>query len=437
MVDALPFRGLRFDAAACGAWGELLGPPYDVVTPERAAALRGSSRYQITHVETPGAGGAESAAAALRGWREAGALKRDPEPSYYVARHRFRQGGETRERTALFAAVRLAPWSEAHAGGGATKPHEWTMAGPREERTTLRATVRADVSPLMAVAPDPSGALGAAIEAAAAGRPAAEGVDAAGEEHALFVVEGEREVDAIHAALTRETLYIADGHHRYESALGHCEGRQRRAGITWSGEEPENFVLMGIVRAEDPGLIVGATHRLLHAPPPADAPARLRAAFDVETLDPGGGAGALIARLAAAPPERAPIGVRGLTDGDLLLLADDRTRAALPAALPASWAALGPAVLQHAALGPIFGIDEAALRAGDAVTYEHEAGAACAAVATGTARAAFLLQAPSLGQIFEAADAGDRMPQKSTYFVPKLPTGIVLHAFDAGDDALF
>ena len=182
---------------------------------------------------------------------------------------------------------------------------------------------------------------------------------------------------------------------------------------------------------------MGATHRLLHARPPADALARLRAAFEVETLGPGGDAGALMARLAAAPPERAPIGVHGLTGDDLLLLADDRTRAALPAELPASWAGLGPAVLQHAALGPIFGIDEAALRAGDAVTYEHDADTACAAVAAGMAQAAFLLQAPSLGQIFEAADAGDRMPQKSTYFVPKLPTGLVLHAFDAGDDELF
>ena len=437
MVDALPFRGLRFDATVCGDWSGLLGPPYDVVTPQRAAALRAASRYQITHVETPGAGGAESAAATLRGWREAGALKRDPEPSYYVTRHRFRQGGETRERTALFAAVRLAPWSEAHSGGGATKPHEWTMAGPRKERTALRATVRADVSPLMAVAPDASGALGAAIEAAAGGRPAAEGVDPAGEEQALFVVEGEREVDAIRAALARETLYLADGHHRYESALGHRDLRQRRAGITWSGEEPENFVLMGIVRAEDPGLIVGATHRLLHTRLPANAAARLRATFEVETLDRGGDASLLMARLASAPPERAPIGVHGLADDDLLLLADDRTRAALPAELPASWAGLGPAVLQHAALGPVFGIDEAALHTGEAVSYEHEAHAACAAVAAGRARAAFLVQAPSLGQIFEAADAGDRMPQKSTYFVPKLPTGIVLHAFDAGDDELF
>ena len=144
-----------------------------------------------------------------------------------------------------------------------------------------------------------------------------------------------------------------------------------------------------------------------------------------------------MARVAAAPADRAPIGVHGLTDDDLLLLADDRTRAALPPELPASWAELGPAVLQFGALAPAFGVDEAALLAGRAVSYEHDAEAACGAVATGAAQAAFLLQAPSLGQIFEAADAGDRMPQKSTYFVPKLPTGLVLHAFDAGDDELF
>ena len=443
MVDALPFRGLRFDPRVTGDWGALLGPPYDVTTPAQQEALRSSSPYQITWVEAPGEGGAVAAAETLQAWRDSGALKRDAEPSYYLARHHFQYGGQRHSRTTLFAALRLAPWGESHPGGGCTKPHEWTMPGPKRERTALRARTRADISPLMVFAPDTSGALAAALARLESSSPAAaQGTDAAGESHELVVVDGERDVDTIRDALARETLYIADGHHRYESALAHRDERARRSGITWSGDEPENYVLVGIVRAEDPGLIVGATHRLLQRPPPADAVARLQAAFDVQVVGPGGDVAALVSRLESVPAGAVAIGVHGLTGNDLLLVATDETRGALPAEMPESWGVLGPTVLQFGVLGPVFGVDEEALRAGEAVSYAHDAATAYAAVESGGPESgqgsvAFLLQSPTLAQIFHAADAGDRMPQKSTYFVPKLPTGVVVYAFDAGDDESF
>ena len=448
MADAHAFRGLRFDPAVTGDWGRVLGPPYDVISPQQHAALLASSPYQITHVESPGAGGTRAAAETLRGWRDSGAVKRDAEPAYYLARHRFQHGtgedgGARQERTTLFAAVRLAPWSEPHPTGGCTKPHEWTMPGPKKAREALRATVRADISPVMVVAPDERGTLEAALARINDATPAATGTDAAGEDHTLFVIDDETDIAAIRDALSRETLYIADGHHRYESALAYRDARQAKAGITWDGNEPENFMLMGIVRAQDRGLIVGATHRLLHTAPPADALERLQALFRVEVVGASGDAAGLAARVDGADAGQVVIGVHGLTDDDLLLIADNRTRAALPEEMPASWAELGPAVLQSGALAPVFGVDEAALRLGEAVTYEHDASVAYlavesgAAVEPGAARVAFLLQAPTMAQISRAADDGDRMPQKSTYFVPKLPTGVVLYAFDAGDDELF
>lgn len=436
MVDALPFRGLRFDPDETGDWGGLLGPPYDVTSPAQQEALRSASEYQITRIESPEAGPA-AAADLLEQWRETGALKRDAEPAFYVTRHRFEQGGASHDRTTLFAAVRLAPWGESHPSGGSTKPHEWTMSGPKKERTALRATVRADISPVMVFAPDGQGALEAALAQAANAEQAVTGTDPAGEEHALIVVDDEEQTRVIREALAGETLYIADGHHRYESALTYAEERRSRAGIGWSGEEPENFLLMGIVRAKDPGLIVGTTHRLLHIEPPDDARTRLEASFTVEELEPGGDAGALARRLEGQPEGRVAIGVHGLGEADLVLGADERTSAALPSEMPGSWGDLGPAVLQFGILDPVFGVDDEALRAGQAVTYEHETAAAYAAVDAGAANVAFLLQSPTLPQIFHAADAGDRMPQKSTYFVPKLPTGVVLYAFNAGDDFVF
>ena len=438
MAEAEPFRGLRYDPVVAGGWGRLLGPPYDVITPAQREALLAASPYQITHVEAA-PGGATEAARLLGEWRQAGVLRRDRSPAYYVERHRFRHRGEERERTTLYAAVRLTAWDASHADGGGVRPHEWTMSGPKRERASLREAARADVSPLMVLAPDAHGRLAAALSGGEAGAAAASGTDPAGEEHSLHVVNDARAVTVLRDALGGEMLYIADGHHRYESALEYRDRLAAAAGRGWTGSEAENRVLMGIILANDAGLVVGATHRLLHMPPPGDALEQLRTLFRVETVGRGGDGAALAERVAARAGQTGgvTIGVHGLGDEDLVLLADERTRAARPASIPEPWGRLGAAVLQFGALGPVFGIDEEALRRGEAVTYEHDAASACARVEAGEAHVAFLLMPPTLGQIFASADGGERMPQKSTYFTPKLPTGVVLHAFDAGPEEIF
>ena len=438
MAEAEPFRGLRYDPVAAGGWGRLLGPPYDVIAPAQREALLAASPYQVTHVEAA-PGGAAEAARLLGEWRQAGVLRRERASAYYVERHRFRHRGEERERTTLYAAVRLTAWDASHEDGGGVRPHEWTMSGPKRERGSLREAARADVSPLMVLAPDAQGRLAGALAGGETGTPAASGTDPAGEEHILHVVDDARAVAALREGLAGETLYIADGHHRYESALEYRDGLAAAAGRAWTGSEPENRALMGIVCAADAGLIVGATHRLLHMPPPAEALEQLRTLFRVEAVGRGGDGAALAERIAARGGEAGSvaIGVRGLGEEDLVLLADERMRAALPASMPASWADLGAAVLQFGALEPVFGVDEEALRRGEAVTYEHDAASACARVEAGEAYAAFLLTPPTLGQIFASADGGERMPQKSTYFTPKLPTGVVLHAFDEGPEETF
>jgi uncharacterized protein (DUF1015 family) len=234
--------------------------------------------------------------------------------------------------------------------------------------------------------------------------------------------------------LAADKVYMADGHHRYEAALAYRDERAAEVGSRWTGEEPENFVLMGLIVAGDPGLLLGGTHRVLHVPAPADTLQRLGQVFDVQDLGSrrtGLDAAYLLQGMRSVSNDGPTIGVVGL-DGDRLhlLLSGESTRAAMPDTVPASWSALDAALLQYAVLEPIFGVTDSALRAGLAVSYTHDGAAAWAEVFDGSAGASFFLNAPSLDQIFSAADAGDRMPQKSTYFTPKLPTGLVLHAFD-------
>ena len=430
VTDVRPFRGLRYDPHVVPDWGAVLAPPYDVISAQQRGALIARSPYQITQIETAsssqgGPQGGTEAAALLRVWRRDGVLVRDAEPGYYVAQHRFRHAGSDHVRTTIYAAVRLTPWADAQ-----VLPHEWTMRGPKEERQQLRQDVRADISPLMSLVPDRGGAVAAALSAPV--ETLAEGVDAAGESHALSRITDAASVAALRDALAGERLYIADGHHRYEAALAYRDARAERAErlAGWSGEEPENFVLMGIIRAADPGLLVGPTHRVVHVPVGAGTLDAIRQHFRV-TETPLADARVLLEALREASAGGITIGAAGLSPNTAHLLhADERAGAALPATVPASWAHLDAALLQYALLEPVLGIDEDALSAGAAVTYTHDAEEALAAQASSDATAVFLLNAPSMDQIFSAADAGDRMPQKSTYFTPKLPTGVMLYPFD-------
>lgn len=428
MADIRPFHGLRYDPAVVGDWGSVLGPPYDIITPADRAALLARSPYQITQIEAAaGPEGIAEAAELLRRWRREGVLRADSAHlCYYLDEHHFRHQDKERSRLCLFAAVRLTPWE-----AGDVRPHEWTMSGPKAERLSLRQHARADISPVFGLLPDRGGRVAKALADARRIGVNVRGVDANGDEHILRLVQYPAVVDALRAACWQERIYIADGHHRYESALEHRD-RQATAAKRWTGDEPENFILMGLVLADDPGLIVGATHRLVHRPAPAGLLAAVQERFEMrEAGTIGEEIETLIGQMAEAGRARPAIGAVGL-DGDRqhLLLADERTRAALPAAIPASWRDLDTALLQYAILKPLLGIDDEALKIGGAVTYLHDPQPAVEAVRSGAASCAFFLNPPTLGQIFATADSGDRMPQKSTYFTPKLPTGVAIYPFD-------
>ena len=403
MVNVQPFRGLRYDANIVGDWGAVLGPPYDIVDAAQTARLKASSPHQIAHIETASGDDINNAAQLLQDWRRSGAVIQDETPSFYLHEHRF---GDGQVRRAIFGAVELTPWGEA-----GVMAHERTMPGPKATRTALRSVVGADISPLMAFVPDATRAL-ADIITEATGQPILnEGTDPTGDSHTLRRIDDPDTVAQITAAFANDRIYMADGHHRYESALASIDDRPG-----------SRSVLMGIVCASDPALVVGATHRVVHTDAPASLLAQLGRNFSISE--------ASASELSASLPDGSSALGLVTASGAWLLEPTAAAQRAMPEDVPDAWRNLAPAVLQHVVLEPLLGIDADVLAGGQAVTYTHHFNKLLEAVQTGHASAAFVLPAPTLQDVVDTADAGSFMPQKSTYFVPKLPTGLVLHPLD-------
>ena len=432
MAEIRPFRGLRYRVSGEDG-GRVIAPPFDVISERQQAALYDLSPYNVVRIEhgrETGEARYTTAAELLRRWRQEGVLAAEDSPALYLYAQEFDHGGRTYRRRGVMARVRLEPLE-----AGVIRPHEYTMAPAKADRLSLLRATRTNVSPLLSLIHDSSGAFGAAVTRVTRA-PVVDAQDFAGHRHRLTVIDDQAVIQALVDAVAGQPLYIADGHHRYETALNY-QAERRDAAASWTGEEPENFVLMSLVATSDPGLLILPIHRLVRPErAPSDALAELSETFALEDAGPladptaceravhelesaSGGGGGANAFLAA-----------GLAPGRLHLLRL-RDRAAverrMPGDHPPAWRALDVNVLQYGVLEPVFGIDARVLSAGGNVEFTEDAEEALAAARTGRVPVAFLVNATRPEDIVAVADAGDRMPQKSTYFYPKLGTGLVLN----------
>ncbi len=438
MADLRPFPALRYRLEAVGDLAELLSPPFDVISRQQQMDLYRRSPFNIVRLEygeqRPGDSGDDNrytrAATTLAEWLESGVLFKDDAPSFYVYRHAFPHQGRHLERRALFARVRLEDWSS-----GTVRPHEHTMAQPKEDRLELLRRCRVNVSPVLSVYRDPEGVIGAILDDVGTREPLIDATDAGEQRHRLTAFTESRAIEAISAHFHDWPLYIADGHHRYETALAYRDER-RSAAPAWSGEEGENFVLMALTAAEDPGLVVRPIHRLANPPSlPADLTERLERFFRVEAIPMNGEDAVHIASLLAdrAGAGTAAFALLGPGPGRLHLLTLERRDEAqrfLPASASAAWRSLDVATLHYVVFGEVLGIDPEAREEEGIVTYCHEVEDVLRAVESGRFRLGVLLNPTPVEQILAVADAGERMPHKSTSFHPKLATGLVLNALD-------
>jgi uncharacterized protein (DUF1015 family) len=413
MPQLEPFRGIRYHPVLYPDLGQVVAPPYDVIgSRERQALLERHERNAvrlILGIEDPAdpATPARYAHAArnLAEWIAEGTLIRDPRPSLYGYAQRFRDpldaGGRVIERSGFIGRVRLEPW------GRGIHPHERTLAAPKADRLKLLRATRARLDPLFGLYSDPAGELVRIVGPSR--RAPVSWTDDSGIEHALWPIAEPAAIERLVAGMASRDIVIADGHHRYETALAFRDECVEAGARTAEAD----YVLMFLTAMEDPGLLILPVHRLLSGVDDRDLRRRLDARFQVEAVQ--GGAGAIASELSqdGDAGKRAVLGF--VSRGEAARLVP-----------PMSIAGEHPAaIVDREILGGVLGWKaEEAVRAGH-LRFVTDWRAAERAVARGEVSCALLLPPTPVAAVAESARAGRPLPQKSTYFYPKIPSGLV------------
>lgn len=420
MVDFRPFRALRYTTRR--PLSDVISPPYDVLSAAAIEELKGRDAHNVIRLEHPTAALSESpdpyaaAAALLDEWVNDGVLRRDEAPAFYLDEQGFREDGKPRKRNVLYGRLRLQPWDE-----GAVLPHEYTMSGPKEDRLRLLQALRANTSPIYLLYDDRDGEI-AALLAGALNAPVVGHATNGGDSHGLRAIEKEALRGALQERFLGRRLYIADGHHRYETALWYRDLR-RQGGVESPGAD---YVLVGLTAGNDPGLSLHATHRLLAEAPVWDMTEQLERDFEVRPIDRP------TLDTALAGPDAA-FAIAGLEAPKSLHLLIPHDLGGLAGRVggdgPNAWRRLDVNIVQHVILGAYLAMDP--LDANQpGLSYVHSTDEALDAVTSGEAALAFLLRPLLTADLFAVSDAGARLPQKTTYFYPKLPTGVVINPLD-------
>lgn len=431
----LPFRGYRYNPAKIPDLSRVVAPPYDQIDAETRESLHALHPWNFVRVtlgrpEPGDRGGGDRhrrARESLDRWIAEQILIRDPEPAFYPYLTTYQAGGETLSRLGLIALGRLSEYAE-----GVVSPHERTHAGPKAERLAHLGATGADTGLIFMLTSDPAGDL-LRVAGPPQTPPIAAALDLKGELHQLWRISDRAAIGRIQAFMAERRLIIADGHHRYETAL---EYRRRHSGA--------DLKLMAIFPMEAPGLTIFPTHRLVHNVEGFDAGeflAHVGRWFEIERgparSDPVAEAaaltGALEARVRAGTPTVAMVaGTEG--PGWLLTLRPEAFDAVpWPAGTSRAWRRLAVSVLHEGLLKPFLGITEEILRAQSRVDYTADAAEAVALVRKGSYQAGFLISPTTAGELQAVVHAGELLPQKSTFFYPKLLDGLVFSRL--GDEA--
>jgi uncharacterized protein (DUF1015 family) len=433
-----PFRALRFEPSSVGDIGAVVAPPYDVIDPPTRARLIARHPANVVRLDMPVEELGDQpddryrrAARTLATWRSDGTLRKDPHPSVYTYEQAYRPPDAEDERTqrGFFARLKL----ESYGPEAGVLPHERTLTAPKEDRYKLLRATGVNTSAVVGLFDDPSGATNDRLAAVAGGPPDLDLTDDDGVRHRLWALpasgDGPASIVAgdLLSAAEAGSITIADGHHRYETALRYRDERR----MTRSCEEdpPFDYLLALMLEATGQELTVLPTHRLVRgigADAGGSLLARAHELFDVE---PVASSDALVRLLRA--PEGEGVGERGrfglwTRAGGAILTA---RRSAFEADLPAGGDAVRSldVTVLSVALDLLAGLDADAV-AGGAVGYTKSLADAVAEVDADTGiDAAFLLEPPPVAAIQAVAREGDFMPQKSTYFYPKALTGLVIN----------
>jgi uncharacterized protein (DUF1015 family) len=436
MARIAPLTPLRYDLGRLnGDLARVVSPPYDVISPEERAVLAARDPHNVVRLILPEGSGETKyahAASLLARWRDEGVLVRDTQPAFYRLDQTFSPpgagpGASPIMRRGFLALVELVPFGERK-----VLPHERTLSGPKEDRLKLFRATRANLSPGFMLYRDPRRELDAALDA---GETLAELATADGVRHALARVSRPDAVRALVEGVARSTLLIADGHHRYETALAYSQEVDAATSAAFPRGE-HHFFMTFLTNGDDPGLVVFPTHRHVHSLVHFSFDELLRGAgatFEAEELPRDASADVLTAALARAKA-RGPAALAAAGDGRaaLLILRGDVDLGAHPTLgkQPPVLRSTDIAVLHSGILEGVLGITPAAQVAKTNLFYPQDATKALAELRAGKGDVLFLLNATPVAEVRKVAEAGEVMPQKSTFFYPKVLTGLALHTLD-------
>ena len=419
MARVEPLRALHYNPAVAGPLQNLAAPPYDVIDPEQRAALQSRAPHNVVAIDLPedvdGGDIYAHAAELLEQWRAEGAVVQDDEPALWALVQEYTHpDGRRLMRHGFFACVRVEDY-----GPGTIRPHERTQPGPKEDRLRLTRATRTNLSPIFSLYSDPDLEAWHALEPATAQEPVGELTDADGTYNRLWRVADPDIIVAVQAVIEDAELLIADGHHRYETARAYAEET--------GGEGAHRYVLMCLVALQDEGLTIFPTHRLADGLKGDSAKqealaATLRDSFDIAEIEPDD----------LVPPDDGDRLQFGYMDSHFrrafrLSLKDQAIADEALADMPEPYRRLDTAVLEALVLKGPLGLNEDDISHRRGLGYARSFGEARECVESGTFDVGFFLRGIPVSQIQEIAAAGVNMPPKSTYFFPKVPTGLLFN----------
>ena len=417
MADVEPMRALHYNPEKTGGLQDVVAPPYDVIYTEGRADLLARSPYNVVEIDLPlpadGGDPYAHAAAVLDQWRADGVVVRDQTPAIWpIEQDYVGPDGLKRTRRGFLARVRIQDY-----GPGKVRPHERTHPGPKDDRLRLTRATRANLSPIFALYSDPEQRAWTAFASGTRGAPWAQTVDPDGTVNRIWRVDDELAIKAVQSATAGSELLIADGHHRYETARAYAD--------EIGGEGPHRYVLMCLVAIEDPGLTVFPTHRLLGELTEAkwrSLRATIEADFEVAALD----------ELDQLPPDTNSTVDIGYLDTRerrpyRLRLKRQASADASLAGHSEPYRRLDTAVTEALLLKGALAMTDDQIDHLEGLGYARDAQHAVELVLDGTYDVALFMAPVPVARVQDVASSGESMPPKSTYFFPKVPTGLLFN----------
>jgi uncharacterized protein (DUF1015 family) len=432
MVEVRPFRGIRFNLSKVRKLGDVVAQPYDKITDEMREGYYSKSDCNVVRMTkgkpNPGDSPKDNVYTRAKGyldkWLKEKVLVQDAKPSLYVYQQEFEAPGVGKKtRKGFICTIRLVPFE-----AGIVLPHEKTLSKPKEDRLNLLRAIKANTGQIFILYPDEKNAVYSLLEPFAKGKPEMEAMEEGTVRHRVWSVTDPKVIAKVKDAMKDKVLFIADGHHRYETSLDYMDER-KAAGKSHTGDEPYDFVMTTMVSMEDPGLVILPTHRLVHNLKGFDLEKFLKKCSDYFNLKPTQGLSGTLAEMKKSTGH-----AFGVYAGGKYMVMTAKKGSGWEKLLPSDrspdFKKLDVVVLHLVVIQDSLGISEEKVRTQENIKYVRDPEDGVKAVDSGEAEMLLLMNPTKVSQVKAIASGREKMPQKSTDFFPKMITGLVLNPLE-------